>query len=203
MTHPHWYLPTPWATKMRAALGGVIDLDPCAARPELDQIQALVAYLWPERDGLALPWSGSVYCNPPYDRVGVRAFADKAIAEAPNCRALAMLVPLAPTARWWRDLARHAELCVLLSQRIAFIDGSDGGDPKVGTGRGDLCVFGWRLAAPAALKGIVVPRIMECSTVTERPQQVPLAVSVERVKRKRGKSPPAASRPDAQEEAHV
>lgn len=183
MTHPHWYLPEKWAHRVRRALGGEVDLDPCAARPELDTIKAGVSYLLPHLDGLTLPWSGQfvgvrrprVYCNPPYDRVGVRAFADKAIAEAPQCAALAVLVPLAPTSRWWRDLARAAELCVLLSQRINFIDGSERSDdstkPKPTTSRGDLCVFGWRLADPTAFHGVVVPRIMQGDHVLEKPQQ--------------------------------
>lgn len=72
-----------------------------------------------------------------------------------------------PSARWWRDLARSADDCVLLLRRIAFIDGS--ASPKPGTtGRGELCIFGWRLAEVEALGGIVLPRVMQGAPLHER-----------------------------------
>lgn len=166
MAHPHWYTPRPFVDRLRKALGGDIDLDPCAAEPSLDQVHAKIAYLYPERNGLVLAWSGPngerlrVFANPPYDRQGVRLFADRILDQEPVCARLAVLVPLRPSARWWRDLARRAEVCVILPKRIAFIDGS--ATPKKGTtGRGELCVFGWRLADADALGGIVVPNIMQ------------------------------------------
>lgn len=180
MSHPHWYLPHPWAVRFRAALGGAIDLDPAAARPELDAIHAGCAYLWPREDGLALPWFGRVYCNPPYDRVGVRDFASKAIREAANVDAMALLVPCMTSSRWWRDLARVADEIVFLPTRINFVDGSRAavlasrrGEPvTTGTsGRQPLCVFGWRLADVAALGGIPVAGFMDRSSFRERGEQ--------------------------------
>lgn len=160
MAHPHWYTPAPLVARIRRALGGVIDLDPCAAHPSLDTVKALRTYLYPRQDGLKLPWRGRVFSNPPYDREGIRAFTDRALHQEPSCERLLMLVPLRPSASWWRDLARSADDCVLLLRRIAFIDGS--ASPKPGTtGRGELCIFGWRLAEVEALGGIVLPRVMQ------------------------------------------
>lgn len=44
---------------------GEFNLDPCAST-EGKQNLACVNYRLPEQDGLLLPWSGRVWCNPPY-----------------------------------------------------------------------------------------------------------------------------------------
>lgn len=186
MTHPHWYLPASWVPSFVAALGGPIDLDPCAARPELDNIHASTSYVYPEQDGLGLPWLGRVYVNSPYDRKGVRDFADKTIRELPNVVALAALVPLRPSARWWRDLARAMEVCILLPRRIGFIDGT--GVTRGMTGRDELCVFGWRLADPDALGGIVVKNIMSRAAVREKPQRLLLPGVVAQLRKNRARA---------------
>ncbi len=172
-SHPHWYLPAEWSARFRAALGGRIDLDPCAARPELDTIRAETAYLYPARDGLALPWFGAVYCNPPYDRRGVRAFASKALREVHQLDALAILVPAFPSSRWWRDLARAADEVIFLPTRINFIDGSPN-PGRTTSGRQALCVFGWRLRNVDALQGIPISNFMHRAAFREKPQQEPL-----------------------------
>ncbi len=57
-----WYTP-PWVF---AALGLTFDLDPCApALPLAEWIPARRRYSLPD-DGLALPWEGRVWLNPPY-----------------------------------------------------------------------------------------------------------------------------------------
>jgi len=174
-SHPHWFLPADWAQRFREALGG-IDLDPCAARPELDQIHAVESYVYPAQDGLLLPWRGRVYCNPPYDRVGVRRFATKALREVAHLDALAVLVPCAPSSRWWRDLARSAEHVVFLPKRINFIDGSPT-PGKTTSGRQCLSIFGWRLACVDAFEGIPVKHFMRDSTFREKAQQEGLWLS--------------------------
>lgn len=174
-SHPHWYLPPLWASRFRAALGGVIDLDPCAARPDLDAIHADTAYLYPYQDGLALPWFGRVYCNPPYDRNGVRAFASKAIREVDNCQSMALLAPCAPSSRWWRDLARAAEVVIFLPVRINFIDGSPN-PGKTTSGKQALTIFGWRLQNVDAFEGIPVRDLMSRANFREKPQQEKLNV---------------------------
>lgn len=174
-SHPHWYLPAKWAQRFRVALGGGIDLDPCAARPELDTIKAQTAYLYPAQDGLALPWSGRVYCNPPYDRHGMRAFASKAIREADNCRALALIVPCCPSSRSWRDLARAADEIIFLPVRINFIDGSPT-PGKTTSGRQALSIFGWRLQDVEVFEGIPIRNFMQRASFREKPQQERLHV---------------------------
>lgn len=174
-SHPHWYLPKAWAARFRVALGGTIDLDPCAARPELDTIKATTGYLYPFRDGLTLPWFGSVYVNGPYDRDGIRAFASKTIKEADNCEAIAFLGPCCPSSRWWRDLARAADEVIFLPTRINFIDGSPT-PGKTTSGRQALSIFGWRLRNVEVFEGIPVANFMQRANFREKPQQERLHV---------------------------
>lgn len=61
---------TVWLTPpgVLAALGE-FDLDPCAVSVEHRPWPTAAAHIAPPDDGLAAPWSGRVWCNPPYDAV--------------------------------------------------------------------------------------------------------------------------------------
>lgn len=57
-----WYTPPAIVTSL-----GEFDLDPCAPIDVAYQLPMLVCYT-KEDDGLLQPWSGRVWCNPPYGR---------------------------------------------------------------------------------------------------------------------------------------
>lgn len=54
---------------------GAFDLDPCA-HPGWPLARR--HYVWPELDGLMMPWEGRVFCNPPYGTQAT-AWADRMV----------------------------------------------------------------------------------------------------------------------------
>jgi phage N-6-adenine-methyltransferase len=55
-----------------------------------------------EDDGLTQPWSGKVWCNPPYS--DLNAWVAKAWEELDNCEVIVMLVPANRTEqKWWQE----------------------------------------------------------------------------------------------------
>jgi hypothetical protein len=93
---------------------GPFDLDPCAAYPRpwdcarTNFIEAT--------DGLACPWFGMVWLNPPFDRYQVGKWIQK-LAEHGNgiC-----LVHARTEAAWFQPIWRHAALIFFRSSRLKF-----------------------------------------------------------------------------------
>lgn len=77
---PRWGTPEELVGLARLVMGG-LDLDPCSEEKFNKVIQAPTYYSLLERDedGLALPWFGRVFCNPPGGLV--KRFWQKALAE--------------------------------------------------------------------------------------------------------------------------
>ena len=70
-----WYTPP----ALFDALGMTFDLDPASPGVGVVPWIPTLAHYTPEDDGLALPWHGRVWLNPPYGPAGV-AFVDRMIA---------------------------------------------------------------------------------------------------------------------------
>lgn len=87
----------PWVF---AALGLDFDLDPASPVEGGDCVPARAKYTTAD-DGLALPWFGRVWLNPPFS--AATAWADRFRAHGDGV----FLGPVA-NARWWIDLARAA-----------------------------------------------------------------------------------------------
>ncbi len=56
-----------------------------------------------DEDSLVQPWSGRVWCNPPYSATMTPAFMAKATAERNHCEVIVMLVPSRTSTAWWRE----------------------------------------------------------------------------------------------------
>jgi hypothetical protein len=109
-----WYTPP----RIFEALGIVFDLDPCAPPlPYADWIPARRRYSLPD-DGLALPWTGRVWLNPPYGREAAR-WVDK-LTEHGNGVAL---VFARTDAAWAQRAMAAADAVCLVAKRLSFVAG--------------------------------------------------------------------------------
>jgi phage N-6-adenine-methyltransferase len=71
-------------------------------------------------DGLARPWMGRVWCNPPYSNL--RAWVEKAHEERLHTEVIAMLLPANRTEQaWWQELIEPGRLSGAL--RVYFLAG--------------------------------------------------------------------------------
>lgn len=110
-----WYTPRHIVAAVVAALGA-IDLDPCA---DPERTIPAGAHFTEQDDGLAHPWYGRIYMNPPYGRP-IGAWTERLAAEyrAGHVTAAVALVPARTETDWWATL--DAEFICLVHGRLAF-----------------------------------------------------------------------------------
>lgn len=95
---------------------GPFDLDVCAT-PETAKC---ANYFTPEDDGLALPWHGRCFMNPPYGRE-IPKWVAKAHHEAEEGRATVVgLIPARTDAAWWHEHVLDVADVLFLKGRIRF-----------------------------------------------------------------------------------
>lgn len=119
---PEWWSTDEWETppeevkKIEARLGITFDLDPCC-RPETAKAPK---YYTKVDNGLAQPWAGWVWVNPPYSEP--KKWIEKAIAETqrdPSCHVV-MLLPAAVDTGWFHDLVVPNADVQFIRGRILF-----------------------------------------------------------------------------------
>lgn len=103
---------------VRAALGGVIALDPCT---EPDNPTGATRFYTVEDDGLAHPWgwADSIYINPPYGEAR-GAWVDRAIGVAASGSRVVMLIPAHTDTRIFQRALATASAMVLIKGRVKF-----------------------------------------------------------------------------------
>jgi phage N-6-adenine-methyltransferase len=81
-----------------------------------------------KENGLAQPWQGRVFCNPPYGR-GIGRWIQKAweSAQGSACELVVCLVPARVDTSWWHDHCTRGEVRFLRG-RVRF-GGADSGAP--------------------------------------------------------------------------
>jgi phage N-6-adenine-methyltransferase len=108
-----WSTPQDFFDELNAEFG--FDLDPCATVENAK----CARYFTMADNGLAQPWPGRVFMNPPYGRA-VAAWMEKASLSAQTTAELVVcLVPARTDTRWWHDYAMHGEVR-LLRGRLKF-----------------------------------------------------------------------------------
>lgn len=114
-----WYTPPEWVKLARVVMGE-IDIVPASNELAQEWIQASTYYTVAD-DGLAKPWYGRMWMNPPYTKVG--SWTNKAIAEydTGNLTQAILLVRPADSAAWYAPLLKRFYRATP-HKRISFID---------------------------------------------------------------------------------
>jgi ParB family chromosome partitioning protein len=122
-----WYTPTEIIEAARAVMGG-IDLDP-ASTPEANEVVKAEHFYTIEDDGLAQPWYGRVWLNPPYSQPAVARFVERLIDDwgAGELEQACCLVNNATETGWGQLLLYHANAVCFISGRVKFR--APGGEP--------------------------------------------------------------------------
>ena len=95
----------------------------CRHRPLLRTSPLLNWRCSESNDGLAVPWRGRVFINPPYGRVLAR-WVHKCAAESASGRAVVVaLLPARPDTRWWHESVAGTADVFMLRGRLRFGDG--------------------------------------------------------------------------------
>lgn len=121
-----WYTPP----EIFTGLGIEFDLDPCSPGKDNSFVPAKKHYTV-EDDGLASPWDGTVFMNPPYGNhtpVWIRKFAEHGDGIA--------LVFARTDVKWFQDNVDKFDAICFVSGRIRFYKGSvdeRGGTPGAGS----------------------------------------------------------------------
>ena len=90
-------------------------LDVCA----LPENAKCPKYYTPEQDGLSQPWTGVVWCNPPYGR-DVGAWVRKAAQSALEGATVVMLLPARTDTKWFHRWIYHRAEIRFLPGRLKF-----------------------------------------------------------------------------------
>jgi hypothetical protein len=125
-----WYTPQPYIDAVRQVLGR-IDLDPASSLVANRVVQAERIFTRDD-DGLAHPWSGTVFLNPPYNG-NAAAWSNYLLQEyqAGRVEATILLVSAKLGYGWFEDLWDAHPVC-FCRERISFVraDGDASGEAK-------------------------------------------------------------------------
>lgn len=119
MSNNDEYCTPPEHVELARELMGSIDLDPATNPLAQEYIKAKQWYV-KENNGLALPWHGNIWLNPPYSYPLVEQFTTKAIehiSKEPSSQAV-VLVNACTDAKWFQQLMDYP--CCFVRGRISF-----------------------------------------------------------------------------------
>lgn len=134
-TSQDWCTPAAYVDTIRRFFSGTIDLDPCSN--QYSMVDARVAYLLPDIDGLTASWDYStIFVNPPYGRDRMRGTSIRdwlrrcTEAHLTHGSEVLALVPVATNTKHWKSYVFGAATAVafLYDTRLKFlVNGKDEG----------------------------------------------------------------------------
>lgn len=115
-----WFTPPEVSQAARLVMGG-IDLDPASTAAANEKVGATSFYTR-EDDGLALPWHGHVWLNPPFARGLIARFCEKVRNEycAGHVTEACVLTDSATETRWFQGLATDASAICFPAGKLKF-----------------------------------------------------------------------------------
>jgi len=116
-----WYTPDQYLDLAREVLGG-FDLDPASSSLANERVRA-AAFFSETSNGLAQPWCGNVWLNPPYAQPFIAYFADKMVEEWDRglVNAAIVLTHNYTDTAWFQKLAGAAAAICFTRGRIRFV----------------------------------------------------------------------------------
>lgn len=116
-----WSSPRELVEPIDEAIGG-FDLDPCSGA---ERSPFATDTYTEDDDGLAQPWMGTVWVNPPYSAVS--DWVDKAVTEleAGNAETIVFLCKGDSSTEWWQTAAEAASCVLAIDRRLKFGDGEN------------------------------------------------------------------------------
>lgn len=124
-----WYTPKWIFDRMNV----IFDLDPCQPWPPIPWIPVWQVYTLAD-NGLALPWHGRVWLNPPYGK-----FTAAWLKKMHEHRNGISLVFARTDCAWYHDYCAKADAILYLRGRIRFVDGL-GVTGGTGAGSGSMLI---------------------------------------------------------------
>ena len=117
-----WYTPVQYIDAARRVMGS-IDCDPCTSELAQETVRATTYYTI-EDDGLAHPWEGTIWLNPPYSARIIVAFVEKLLghlAMGSVTQAIMLTHNNADTA-WFHKAAMRCSRACFTRGRVRFYD---------------------------------------------------------------------------------
>ena len=124
---PEHYTPRDVLLLVERVFGGIPDLDPCSNSHTHPNVTARRHYTQAD-NGLAQPWSGRVFLNPPYGKEVLPPWIRKLRTEwrRGEMTELIALLPARPDTRWFYRVTLEADALCFIQQRLKFVGNTSG-----------------------------------------------------------------------------